>query len=361
MPPPPPPQRAVDRVTVKFGDEVELKNGRTGIVRYIGSIHIKKGIWIGIELSEPNGNHDGELNGKRYFQTAPNHGTFVKHKKVVRVIKPALNLASHSIDDFAKGSRASTKHKDDSDSKFTFSPKAKFKSAINRLSMIQPFKQQKKEKQKYAFSPKEKVQNAIKKLEMISRLRRDEEKTSLNKESIQDAHDENAFHSPPSIPDVADDISENSNDDAPFVADQSSSYQSADVMIDDIPFDSDGDGSESDRGEHINFNIHAFDVQTFNNNKDAFINILNKECANILNASKEFYSGLENKEKFKKYLDRLWTFVDGLIEYTSNVLNKEPPNSSQLASRMEEPFNLLPDQILMTDMYKVMCCIHLMS
>ena len=76
---------------IYVGDTVETTNGRIGIVRYIGNIHIKKGIWIGIEFNEPSGNHDGKINGKRYFKTPPNHATFVKFKKINKVIKSVNN------------------------------------------------------------------------------------------------------------------------------------------------------------------------------------------------------------------------------------------------------------------------------
>merc|ERR1711971_867292 len=67
--PPKPPTPPMNEVNV--GDQIELKNGRVGIVRYVGNIHIKKGIWIGVELNEANGNHDGKIKGRRYFKTAP--------------------------------------------------------------------------------------------------------------------------------------------------------------------------------------------------------------------------------------------------------------------------------------------------
>ena len=83
-PKPPPPPLPIDNVNI--GDKVEMTNGETGIVKYIGNIHVKKGIWIGIELDEASGNHDGKIKGKRYFKTKPNHATFVKYKKINKII-----------------------------------------------------------------------------------------------------------------------------------------------------------------------------------------------------------------------------------------------------------------------------------
>ena len=65
------------------GYEVELTDELSGYIRYIGKIKasngkIKKGIFYGIELSEPKGRTDGFINGKRYFTTKPLHAVFVK-------------------------------------------------------------------------------------------------------------------------------------------------------------------------------------------------------------------------------------------------------------------------------------------
>lgn len=57
---------------IKLNDKV-IANGKFGIVRYIGELHVKfylilqfaTGIWVGVELDEPLGKHDGSYDGKR--------------------------------------------------------------------------------------------------------------------------------------------------------------------------------------------------------------------------------------------------------------------------------------------------------
>ena len=62
---------------INVGDRVEIDKGRIGTVRYVGEIHVKPGTWVGIELRQPEGQHDGKLEGQRYFKAPENHGTFV--------------------------------------------------------------------------------------------------------------------------------------------------------------------------------------------------------------------------------------------------------------------------------------------
>ena len=71
-----------------------------GTVRYIGKTSFSSDpnfTWVGVELDEPKGTHDGEVEGHRYFSCPPKHGLFVlesatapvkiaktKSKKIVR-------------------------------------------------------------------------------------------------------------------------------------------------------------------------------------------------------------------------------------------------------------------------------------
>lgn len=72
----------------ELNDSIKLMNGEIGIVRYIGPIDKKVGTWVGLELDEPNGTHDGSLDKKFYFRCKPNHGIFVKRDKLTtRMIK----------------------------------------------------------------------------------------------------------------------------------------------------------------------------------------------------------------------------------------------------------------------------------
>jgi len=49
-----------------------------GVVKFKGNVNFAEGVWVGIALKEPVGNHDGYLKQTRYFQCAPKHGLFVR-------------------------------------------------------------------------------------------------------------------------------------------------------------------------------------------------------------------------------------------------------------------------------------------
>ncbi|WVQ98654.1 hypothetical protein IAU59_005785 [Kwoniella sp. CBS 9459] len=57
--------------------------GKRGTVRFVGVAAIGKGgVWVGVELDEPLGKSDGEVEGKRYFQCPSRHATFVRPDKI---------------------------------------------------------------------------------------------------------------------------------------------------------------------------------------------------------------------------------------------------------------------------------------
>ncbi|KAJ3429434.1 guanine nucleotide exchange factor [Anaeramoeba flamelloides] len=61
----------------KIGDSVAIQN-KIGTVKFIGKTGFAPGVWIGIELNQPEGVHDGKLYGKRYFKCNEQHGIFVR-------------------------------------------------------------------------------------------------------------------------------------------------------------------------------------------------------------------------------------------------------------------------------------------
>lgn len=80
---------------LKSGQTVQTQDGRQGIIRYIGSLHIAAGNWCGLELSDNSGKNDGSVKGERYFQCQPGHGIFVRKESVVKVLKqPAAVVTS---------------------------------------------------------------------------------------------------------------------------------------------------------------------------------------------------------------------------------------------------------------------------
>ncbi|XP_071439282.1 CAP-Gly domain-containing linker protein 4-like isoform X2 [Hetaerina americana] len=59
-----------------------LYNHKIGIVKYVGPVEFAEGNWLGLELRENKGKHDGLVNGKRYFTSKPGHGIMVQSKNV---------------------------------------------------------------------------------------------------------------------------------------------------------------------------------------------------------------------------------------------------------------------------------------
>lgn len=59
-----------------------LVNNEVATVKYVGSVDFADGTWVGLDLKSGNGKNDGSVQGKRYFTCKPNHGIFVRPKKI---------------------------------------------------------------------------------------------------------------------------------------------------------------------------------------------------------------------------------------------------------------------------------------
>lgn len=82
----------------KVGQRIETNTHRTGIVKYVGPIHVTDGAWLGIDLQEPTGKNDGSLRGERYFECPPQHGLFVKESDIHQIIsQPAPKPAASKV------------------------------------------------------------------------------------------------------------------------------------------------------------------------------------------------------------------------------------------------------------------------
>ncbi|KAF2115606.1 dynein associated protein-domain-containing protein [Lophiotrema nucula] len=70
----------------KVGQTIETNDGRQGIIRFVGDIHVAEGHFLGVELPTATGKNDGSVQGERYFQCAPGRGLFVRPSGVSRIL-----------------------------------------------------------------------------------------------------------------------------------------------------------------------------------------------------------------------------------------------------------------------------------
>jgi len=74
------------KLDLNINEEIKLKDGRSAVVRYVGKLHWESGIWVGIELNEGFGDHDGKVDGHRYYrcQEGAKTGLFVTRSMIVK-------------------------------------------------------------------------------------------------------------------------------------------------------------------------------------------------------------------------------------------------------------------------------------
>ena len=73
----------------EVGETVQIQDGRTAIVRFVGNTHFAVGDWIGVELEDASGKNDGAVQGQRYFDCAPAHGMFIRPAAATVIAPPA--------------------------------------------------------------------------------------------------------------------------------------------------------------------------------------------------------------------------------------------------------------------------------
>ncbi|XP_071124526.1 CAP-Gly domain-containing linker protein 1-like isoform X11 [Mytilus edulis] len=86
----PPPEDHADE-ELHVGDRIVISGVKSGTLLYFGKTHIASGFWCGIELDEPDGKHDGSVEGVRYFDCRVGHGIFAPAD---RVSKPEGSVVS---------------------------------------------------------------------------------------------------------------------------------------------------------------------------------------------------------------------------------------------------------------------------
>ncbi|KAJ9133586.1 Dynactin subunit 1 [Pleurostoma richardsiae] len=56
------------------GQIIRLNNGRTAVIRFLGSTEFSDGVWVGVELEDDSGKNDGSVQGTRYFECRMGRG-----------------------------------------------------------------------------------------------------------------------------------------------------------------------------------------------------------------------------------------------------------------------------------------------
>jgi len=73
---------------IGIGDEVRLRKGREGTVRFIGEVTGLKGEVVGLELKQwHDKGHNGDLNGKKYFNCKEGTGYWTKRTAIAEITK----------------------------------------------------------------------------------------------------------------------------------------------------------------------------------------------------------------------------------------------------------------------------------
>lgn len=70
------------------GQKIELTDGRTGTIRYVGQTAFAAGDWVGIELDDGSGKNDGSVQGERYFDCPMGYGMFVRPTTITVIAQP---------------------------------------------------------------------------------------------------------------------------------------------------------------------------------------------------------------------------------------------------------------------------------
>ncbi|KAL9607726.1 MAG: hypothetical protein Q9167_007388 [Letrouitia subvulpina] len=72
----------------QVGQTVQLQDGRTAVVEFVGNTHFASGDWVGVVLEDATGKNDGAVQGQRYFDCDPGHGMFIRPTTAIILDQP---------------------------------------------------------------------------------------------------------------------------------------------------------------------------------------------------------------------------------------------------------------------------------
>jgi len=77
------PRQSTADSSISLGQEV-VWSGKKGIVRFIGQVRFAGGEWVGLELTNAMGMHDGKVMGVSYFKCPAGQGVFARPAQLER-------------------------------------------------------------------------------------------------------------------------------------------------------------------------------------------------------------------------------------------------------------------------------------
>ncbi|KAL8736484.1 MAG: hypothetical protein Q9166_000276 [cf. Caloplaca sp. 2 TL-2023] len=89
----------------QVGQTVELQDGQTATVQFVGQTQFAAGGWIGVVLDDATGKNDGSVQGRRYFDCLPGHGMFVR-PTVTKILDQPTPKANGRIQPTSNGEGA---------------------------------------------------------------------------------------------------------------------------------------------------------------------------------------------------------------------------------------------------------------
>ena len=81
----------------RVGQTIQIQDGRSGTVRFVGTTDFAAGDWVGVELADASGKNDGAVQGQRYFQCPSAHGMFIRPAAATVVADAPVQAVKKSV------------------------------------------------------------------------------------------------------------------------------------------------------------------------------------------------------------------------------------------------------------------------